>query len=402
MSTLYQDFPNSPGVYLMRDKKGKLLYVGKAGNLRRRVQSYFVKAPASPAGGHDGRIERLVQKIHRIEYEETGSALEALVREAELIKRHMPPYNVREKDDTSFLYIEITRDAYPQVCLVRGKQLAEKKRNDVFGPFIYPSEVRVALKILRRIFPYSTHPKGSVGTYARPCLDAEMGLCPGTCTGEVDRTAYLRNIRALKQVLRGRTRKLLRDLERDMHAAADAEEFERAAEFRRQIFALKHINDVALVGEARIRNSKLSRIEGYDISTISGTFAVGVMVVFNGDEPSRDEYRKFRIRTIRTENDVGMLQEVFRRRFRHSEWPMPNILLVDGGKPQISAARGVLREAGLELPVIGIAKGPTRRKNEFMGDTAGADKKILIRIRDEAHRFAQAYHRELRSRAMTD
>lgn len=177
-------------------------------------------------------------------------------------------------------------------------------------------------------------------------------------------------------------------------------EFEKAEKIRRQIFALQHIQDVALINDSEIGpvTGHTTRIEGYDISNISGTSAVGSMAVFTNGKPDKDEYRKFKIRTITQPDDVGMLREMLLRRFRHTEWPMPDLILVDGGKAQVNAAKTALEEFGLKIPVVGIAKGPKRKKNEILGKIPkDINGKTLIGVRDETHRFAIGYHRKLRS-----
>jgi excinuclease ABC subunit C len=404
----YKKLPDTPGVYLMKDGDGRVLYVGKAGNLRRRVSSYFERP-------HDVRIEHLVSKIKEIEHRKTDTALEALILEAELIKTLTPPFNVREKDDKSFLYVEITKEKFPRVLLVRGKDAGSGKR---FGPFASASSIREALRILRKIFPWNTHAADRIGKFARPCFDCEIGLCPGTCVGAVTRKDYAKNIDHLKLFFEGKKKVVLRSLEKEMAAASKTLEFEKAEKFRRQIFALRHIRDTALISDytiAPLRSDGAKadyRIEGYDISNISGTSAVGSMVVFEGGEPNRNEYRKFRIRTIFKANDVGMLTEVLERRFRrYSEgnaraesgdrhgWRLPSLVLIDGGIAQASAARRVILRAGLRIPVVGIAKGPERKRNDIIGAIPkGIQKTTLVRVRDEAHRFAISYHKALRGR----
>jgi len=382
--------PETPGVYLMRDARGKILYVGKAGNLRRRVESYFARA-------QDARIEKLVQGVRRIEYLKTDTALEALILEAELIKKHNPPFNVKEKDDKSFLYVEITKEKFPRVLLVRGKNAAEGKR---FGPFTSASSIREALRILRRIFPWSTHSIESIGTFSRPCLECEIDLCPGTCVGDASEKDYRANIKNLTLFLEGKKDKVMRFLSREMQKASRRLEYERAEKLKRQLFGLQHIRDVAFLTEpevAEMGRGPARRIEGYDISDISGTAAVGSMVVFEGDRPAKDEYRKFKIRSFSHPNDVGMMKEILRRRFGNP-WPLPHLVLVDGGRGQIHAAKQVLAEFGLQIPIVGIAKGPERKRNDIIGIIPkGVAKKTLVRVRDEAHRFAQSYHRRLRS-----
>ncbi|MBI2013874.1 MAG: GIY-YIG nuclease family protein [Candidatus Colwellbacteria bacterium] len=395
---LYKNLPDTPGVYLMKSPRDKILYVGKAGNLRRRVSSYFLRP-------HDSRIEKLVSEIKKIDYKKTDSALEALILEAELIKKYQPPYNIKEKDDKSFLYVEITLEKFPRVLLVRGKTL-----KTIYGPFTSASQIREALRIIRKIFPFSVHPEKGVGLprtlsdrkQVRGCFDYQIGLCPGTCIGGINRADYLKNIRNIKLLFQGKKARIIKNLEREMKAAARAQEFEIAAKLRGKIFALKHIQDTALISDSTLPTThyKLqTRIEGYDISNISGDYAVGSMVVFLGDKPARNQYKKFKIKTIHQSDDVGMIKEVLRRRMSHREWGTPDIILIDGGKGQVNGAKAILEEFGIKIPVIGIAKGAKRKKNEFISVVpTSVDKKTLIRVRDEAHRFAVGYHKALRSR----
>ncbi len=417
----YKKFPETPGVYLMKGGNGRVLYVGKAGNLRRRVASYFERP-------HDVRIETLVRKIAKIDYEKTDTALEALILEAEFIKKFTPPFNVREKDDKSFLSVEITKEKFPRVLLVRGKSPENGSR---FGPFTSASNVREALRILRKIFPWSTHDPERLGKFTRPCFDYEIGLCPGTCVGEISREEYMKNIHRLRLILLGKKKRLLQSLMKEMNAASRKLDFEAAEKLRRQIFALRHIRDTALISDSEIlvmpgartngvdekSAGSVYRIEGYDISNISGTSAVGSMVVFENGEPNKNEYRKFRIRSIFKPNDVGMLTEVLERRFKHFRsaghgagfsadgkndaggWRLPDLILIDGGIAQVNAARRVLLHAGLRIPIIGIAKGPERKRNDVVGTVPkGVQKSTLVRVRNEAHRFAIGYHKALRRR----
>jgi len=383
----------------MKNSAGRVLYIGKAGNLRRRVSSYLER-PAPFAQGlrmarHDLRIEKLVSEISKVDYEKTDTAIEALILEAKLIKKLAPPYNVREKDDKSFLYVEITREKFPRVLLARGK---EKPAGARFGPFISASNVREAMKILRRIFPWSTHLENEVGR-RRPCLDYEIGLCPGTCVGAVSREEYLKNIRNLKLFFFGKKKKIISNLESEMKTLSRKLDFERAAKIRGRLFALKHIRDAALIGDERPSvnsGEKAVRIEGYDISDISGDSAVGSMVVFINCRPSKNDYRKFKIKTLKTPDDVGMMKEVINRRLKNN-WPLPHLVLVDGGRGQVNAIKSALDKAGLKIPVVGMVKGPERKRTDVIGRVPrGIDLKTLIRVRDEAHRFAIAYHKKLR------
>ena len=214
-------FPDSPGVYFFL--KGKeVLYIGKATSLRDRVKSYFGKDLIETRGPI---ILDMVFKADKIKWKITDSVLEALILEAELIKKHQPIFNVQEKDDKSFLYVEITKETFPRVVLVRGK---DNPSASAFGPFISGSSLREALKILRRIFPWNTHPENEIGKLKRECLQRQIGLCPGTCVGAIDRKAYLKNIAKLKLFFKGRKKKIVATLEREMAAASKKLEFEEA------------------------------------------------------------------------------------------------------------------------------------------------------------------------------
>jgi excinuclease ABC subunit C len=439
--SLHKKLPESPGVYLFKDARGKILYIGKAGNLRRRVSSYFTRPRHRQGYGgqaHDSRIEKLVSKIEKVDCRRTDTALEALILEAELIKKYKPPYNIREADDKSFLYVEVTREKFPRMLLVRGRDLRirnglapslkerhsstasarARRRSALFsaGPFTSASNIREALRILRRIFPWSTHPSTELGAgefskknrrlyperSRRACFEYELGLCPGTCIGAISREDYMKNIVNLKLLFAGKKKRILRNLQKEMAAASRNLKFEKAEKLRRQIFALKHIRDVALISDSgplpTTYHLPPTRVEGYDVSNISGTSATGSMVVFRGSEPDNNEYRKFRIRTITRADDVGMLREVLERRFKNN-WPLPDLILIDGGKGQVNTTKKVLEEFGLKIPVVGIAKGSKRKRNDIIGEIPpGVSKNTLVKVRNEAHRFALGYHKKLRGR----
>ncbi len=377
----------------MKDAQGEILYVGKAANLKRRVSSYFTRP-------HEYRIEKLVSRIAKIERRDTDTAIEALILESQLIKELQPPFNVLEKDDKSFLYVLITtKEKFPRVLTVRGKEADLAKNGKLFGPFTSGYAVRESLRILRRIFPWNMHAPEE--KYIRPCFNYQIGLCPGVCAGAISWEDYHAQMRNLVLFFEGKKKLVLRSLKTQMIQEAKAQEYEKADQMKRQIFNLEHIQDVALIFENEVADPeghKGLRIEGYDISNISGTSAVGSMVVFTNGKPDKAEYRKFKIKTIEGANDTAMIHEVLTRRLRNN-WPLPNLFLIDGGLGQVNAARAALKEAGLRIPVVGIMKGPERKRNDFIGSLPpGFPKGVLVRVRDEAHRFAIRYHKQVRGR----
>lgn len=381
----------------MRGSKREILYIGKAVNLKRRVSSYFLRPS-------DARITRLVTKIKKIDHKKTNSALEALILESNLIKKHQPPFNIREKDDSSFLYIGITTDEFPRVLLVRGKEISQKSEQfcKTFGPFVYSGSLKEALRIMRKIFPWSVH--NIKNKEKKACFDYQVGLCPGTCVGAISRKEYKKNIQNLSLFLSGKTERLVKSLRREMKNASKELEFEKAEKIKRQMFAFQHINDVAIISDEsrQIPNSKaqkerLRRIEGYDISNISGKNAVGSMVVFVGGKSEKSLYRKFAIRGKSSPDDTGMLKEVLIRRLKHKEWPLPDLMLIDGGIGQINAIKAVLGANKAKIPVLGMIKGRDRKGTEVIGKIPlWTEHNTLIRVRDEAHRFAIQYHRKRR------
>jgi excinuclease ABC subunit C len=416
--------PDNPGVYFYSDHVGKLLYIGKATSLKRRVRSYFTKA-------HDRRIAELVSKIAKIDYIETPTVIEALVLEANQIKAHKPPYNILMADDKSFWYVTISKEDYPRVELMRGhdlKQLgvnpfrktlsekAKKRFRAIYGPYTSSRSLKTALKLLRKIIPWSDCVPGA----KRPCFNAQIGLCAGVCTEAIGVREYKQIIKQLQLFLEGKKRQLVRDLKKAMKQAASKQEYEKAAVLRNRVFALEHIKDVALIQKDDRELIPLvegagidlaGRIEGYDISNISGKFAVGSMVVFEEGTPAKNQYRKFKIKTVVGSDDVGCMEEVMRRRLRRAElypnaWPLPELMVIDGGEGQVNRVGRVMKEMGVEVPLIGIAKGSDRKQDRLVynrGDNqllaiAERGKVLFQRVRDEAHRFAVSYHRQLRSK----
>lgn len=459
--------PDVPGVYFFYNEKKECIYVGKATSLKNRVRSYWSgKKTFRP-------IEEMIHEVVDIQYKETETAIEAAMLEGAYIKQLRPTYNVLWKDDKSWNYIVMTKDSYPEVTTVREHDLKgmtddeiKKTYAYVFGP--YPGlHVRPTMKLLYKLFQISScRPDAK-----RPCLYYQMEQCLGVCAGDITAREYKKKvIRPLVLFLRGGKKRVITMLEKRMKEAAKEHDFEEAARLRNQIFRLQHIHDMAMinssfvedtipesvkrksrgrgVGAEELENRKsgegaselvetpqasslratsispmrgdealdtyylVDRIEGYDISNLGPTGIVGSMVVFDMHGPVKSEYRKFKVRGLDGQSDVDALEEVLRRRLAHDEWPLPQIFLIDGGKPQVHKTIHVLQDIGIQIPVVGIAKGSKRKKNEFMFGKMEEEewvtiqrqvirwvhehKKLLIQVRDEAHRFAVKYQRQTR------
>ncbi len=418
-------FPKTPGVYLMKNAAGKIIYVGKATSLHDRAKSYFDRP-------HDIRIEKLVAEISDIDYKKTPTVIEALILEANLIKKYLPKYNIKEKDDRSFLYVTFTKEKFPRIFLLRGlelKRMTPKEKNQItklFGPYTSASSLRAALDILRRrTFPF----RDCVVMAKKPCLHYHLKQCLAPCADLVSTKDYRRLIRHLILFFEGKKEKIIKNLKKEMTRASHEEDFEKAARLRNQIFSLEHIQDVAVIKEeSKFKNREsgidvFGRIEGYDISNTSGTSATGSMVVFEDGKPNKNEYRKFKIKTLATPNDVGMMKEVITRRLKYLKSPesrrkpgkidlafarTPDLILVDGGWGQINAVREILANKKIKIPVLGVAKGFDRKQDRLIADSnnpelirvAELHKDILLRVRDEAHRFAIGYHKLLRRKKL--
>ena len=392
--------PDSPGVYFFLGKNKKVLYIGKATSLRDRVRSYFVPDL------HEVRsplIANMVAAAAGIDWRATDSALEALLLEASLIKTYKPKANTDLKDDKSFNYVVITQEEYPRVLVVRGRELKIEnlKLKNIFGPFPHGMQLQQAMKLIRKIFPFRD--KCTPGQ-SKPCFNRQIGLCPGVCSGEVTKQEYRRTVRHIVLLFEGKKKQLIAALNKEMRAAAKEEEFERAKELQRQMYALQHIQDVSLIkDEYRSTTVTTSRVESYDIAHLRGSAAVGVMTVVAGGEAQKSEYRKFKIKTAKPGDDAGALTEVLSRRLGHDEWPLPRIIVVDGGAAQINAAQSVLAEYGMAIPVVGVVKDEKHRPRNIVGDRElikDRERDILL-ANAESHRFAVGYHRKTSRKNLT-
>ncbi len=403
-----ENLPPTPGVYFFKDAASKILYIGKATSLRDRVKSYFSKDLYEARGPW---IEKMRGHITDIEVTETDSALEALLLEAYLIKKHQPRFNSKEKDDKSFAYVVITKDRFPVVSVMRERDLL--KRDDdasiayIYGPFPQGKLLREALKIIRKIFPFRDEKcvpaEDQKRDTPKPCFNYHIGLCPGVCTGEISASEYRRRIMHIRFFFEGRKREIVQRLTKDMNKAVKGEDFETAATIRNRLHALDHIRDVSLLTDSFFeerRNASGMRIEGYDVAHTAGSHVVGVMVAVDSGEPLTDAYRTFRIKDDPGNNDIKALKEIIRRRMRHPEWGIPDYVVVDGGIAHKNAAEKILKVAGYTIPVIAVSKDANHRPHRYKGNTAiiRAHKDDIVTANMEAHRFALSYHKRLRDK----
>lgn len=410
--------PTSPGVYFHKDKTDEVIYIGKAANLRSRVRQYFQKSRLP-----DPKTDILITEIADIDWTEVETEVDALFLEAELVRRYLPRYNILLRDDKSLLFVRIDyKSDYPTVNLVR-RPIDDGA--EYFGPYINGLALKKALRYLRRAFPYAVSRQAG---QKRANLYYHLGLDPGLEEGHTSLESYRSNLRKLMQYLRGNRKALMREIEKDMKRAAKAKDFEKAALLRNQLQCLQSLGrqiifsdreiqdaskDEALVELAKLLNLKKPprRIEGYDISHIQGTDTTASMVVFESGLPYKSAYRKFKMR-LPGNDDFGHMREAIVRRFKTEnlkKWGTPDLVLIDGGKGQLSVAMKARDEAEQSsLPMIGLAKRfeqiiiPKAKGFEIVNLPLNSHLvKLLQRIRDESHRFAVSYHETLRSKRQT-
>ncbi len=389
--------PDNPGVYFFRDADGNILYIGKATSLRDRVRSYFNPDLMKSRGL---RLVSMVTAADTVTFQETGSVLEALLLESKLIKANDPLYNTKEKDNKSFTCVVITKEEFPRVLAMRvrefEKRFTKKDTLVVYGPFASLTQLREAMKIIRRMFPYRDRCEPHQG---KPCFNAQLKLCPGVCTGAVTQEEYKRHIDNIRKLFEGKRTELKRDLEKQMKEYAKIQEFEKAVSIRNTLFALDHIKDISLIRDDEIVSFKDSafRIEAYDVAHISGTDRVGVMTVIEGKEKMKEEYRRFKL-PERTNDDYAGLREVMLRRFNHKEWRYPDLIVIDGGVGHKQTAEKILAHLGLLIPIVSVVKDERHKPKDILGPTLHVDnhKKEILLANSEAHRFAIGYHKVLR------
>jgi len=403
---LKKKLPDTPGVYFFLGTKKQILYIGKATSLRNRVRSYF---SSDIVEKRSQIIAKMVQEAKNIEWTETDSVLEALILETNLIRTHKPLYNTKSKDDKSYNHLVITNEDFPRVLVVRGKDLTEKFTDQEiryhFGPFPSGGLFREALKIVRKLFRFydTKTPLGEEKTrMAKGKIDfnRQIGLYPETTSPQ----EYEKTIRHLRLFFEGKKRQVIAELEKEMMAEAKVERFEEAHMIKKRIFALNHIQDIALMkDDSRVyRDEKRVRIEAYDVAHLQGSDMVGVMTVIESGEPAKNEYRKFKIKDIDSANDTGALKQMLSRRLSHPEWPFPQLIVVDGSTAQKNAAELILRQHAMLIPVVGVVKDEHHKPVRIIGQKKLLDihKHSILLANAESHRFAIAYHRDKRSKKL--
>lgn len=421
-----RELPDQPGVYIMKDAAQNEIYVGKAKSLRRRVSSYFQKRDHTP------KEVALIENIADFEYVVTDSEIEAFLLESRLIKDLQPKYNFMLKNNELYPYIEVTMgEDFPRVFTTRQKSNPDSR---YFGPYVSAGDLRATLGALQRIFGFRTCKReiradDGKRRFQRACLNYHIGRCSGVCADKTPKEDYRRRIVSLCRFLSGQKKDLIADLEKEMETEAAAYRFENAARLRDLVGALQHIHESADLDESLSplapsldpQKSLLAlqealhldwtprRIEGIDIANLQGQETVGSLVYFLDGSPWKDGYRRFRIKTVEGQDDFACVQEVVRRRYgklRDQGEELPDIVLIDGGKGQLHAAEDAFREIGVTVPVLmSLAKAEEIPYRAGQSDPVpmtrrNAGLKLLMHIRDEAHRFAQHYHHILRRKAM--
>lgn len=410
--------PNSPGVYFHKNQKGEVIYVGKAAVLKNRVRQYFQHTEKDP------KTDALVAEIADTDWIVVETEMDALFLESEMIKRYMPQWNILLRDDKNVSYVRI--DMKSEIPYVTTTRNPLDDGATYIGPFYTKNTIVKALRILRKIFPFYEKPYDGKKT-----LNTDLGLTPGIESGKATPKNYKKSLRFLIRYLNGDREKLISDLERQMKTAASLGDFEEAAKLRDEYFGLRGLrqkivfsdkeyldlsSDQALLELKRLLGltKPPHRIEGYDISHISGTNTVASMVVFQNGASERTAYRKFKIRASKND-DTASMREVISRRLKHSEWPFPDLIILDGSVQQLNAVLDLLEP--FKVPVLGRNKSGDHSRNSevnlvipvkmnngryifrskiYFNDSHLA--KLITRIDEESHRFAITYHRQLRSK----
>lgn len=403
--------PDAPGVYLFKNKVGKVIYVGKSSRLRSRINSYFT----SP---DEYRKATLIDEIEDIEIIPVASEGEALLLENSLIKKHQPEYNVELKDDKSFPWLKITNEPFPSVQIIREKK---NEYDEYFGPFTDVKGLKQVLRFIRKYYPVRTCKRKIVeGKKSKPCTFFFAKRCCGVCTGNISQQEYKKIVDGIRAFFSGKYKTYCRELKKQLKQAIKNWDFENAKLISERINLIEKMaerlpwrneDELLLYRKENVLPSLAEKlglkkipsvIEGYDISHLSGSNATGSRVVFKGGIPSKDDYRKFRIKTISGVDDFKMLREVIKRRFTDSSLgEKPDLILIDGGKGQLNEVVDELRSLKIDLPVIALAKKEevvysSLNPQPIILPENSKELHLLQNIRDEAHRFARSYHLNLR------
>jgi excinuclease ABC subunit C len=419
--------PDNPGIYIFRNKAGRPLYIGRATSLKDRVKSYFGGDLMETRGP---LLVDMVTKATALDFIKTDSVLEAIILESNEIKKYLPYYNTKEKDNKSYNFVVITDEDFPRVIVVRGRELKNLEEKDLgykvkysFGPYPQGSLLKDALRIIRKIFPFRD--KKAIFKHQESFYRL-LQLSPDILLPDAKKE-YQKTVRNLVLFFQGKKKELVKTLEKEMDKFAKEHEFEKAREVKRQVFALQHINDIALIkGDqfpekifsdsprkfsaenflcpsspllprvpSRIFSRETFRIEAYDISHLSGKDVVGVMVAIVDGVAEKSEYRKFKIK-IEKNDDTAGLREILTRRFKHEEWKIPNLVVIDGGMGQINTAKEIVKN----IPIVSIVKDNTHKPDHFLGDEhiIKDNSKAILLANSEAHRFAIAYHKKVRGK----
>ncbi len=396
--------PTAPGVYWFL-KNRQVIYVGKAKNLKNRLNSYRQLARLDP------KTKLMLTSADQFKFKVLTSEIEAILTESQLIKLYQPHFNLILKDDKSPVYLTITKEPYPRILITR--------QAGTFGPFTASRTLRQILERLRHIFPYCNSTQAQKAKH-QACFYFHLNLCPGACTGLITPNDYHSNIHSLTLFFQNKQKRLIAKLKKDMLTFSKAKQYESAALVNRQLQALTnfwqtkliplelpHLNqDHVSLELKRLFKFPVHRLETYDISNLSGTNPTGAMVVAINGHLDKSQYRLFNIRDLATSNDPAMMAQMISRRLNHPEWKLPDLIIVDGSLTQIKA---VLKIMAWSIPVVGIAKKPDRlvfydqkahQKLVKPLPTSSAACRLLIQLRDEAHRFGRNQHLRLRSRSL--
>ncbi len=387
--------PDHPGIYIFRDYRKRPLYIGRATSLRGRVKSY---ADADLIITRGPRLVDMVTKAKSISHQQTDSVLEAILLESALIKRYQPPYNVDERDDKSAQYVIITEEEWPRVFLARARDLDHWRKEGnlpfkikkCFGPYLEGGLIKEALAILRKLFPFRD--KKALDPRHEAFYRA-IGRSPERSLQD-SHERYVQTIDYLVLFFEGKKKQLRKELEQHMKMSANEMKFEDANRVKRLLYALDHINDIALIKrEQQVHNGNF-RIEAYDVAHLAGKETVGAMTVSCGGEFTSAEYRMFKL-SKDSNDDNASLREILSRRLNHPEWTLPDLIVVDGNEIQMKTAEGVLAARRMAIPVVAVTKDDKHKASRLIGhpDLLKTYKNAIIALNAEVHRFTIGFHR---------